>query len=461
MRERFSIRLVVLVALLTACTAVPDTAPAPTSTATSTTLAQTTTTATVPMEIQDCGAPPVTFSTLCETIELLEQWHVDRPVDYSSLAGLLVEAVSSYETEDTEEPGRTFFCAIPDDAFSPLCEVLAERVRTEQLPVGAAMESAVTSMIDLGLDPFTWYIPPELSGGFRADGVVGGVGILLDATDAAGSKCTRVAEVCPLRIVFVLEDNPGEAAGLMAGDVITTVDGEGVDGLGLVEVATLIGGDETGEVTLGIERGGNQLEFVIARAELDYPTTSVDLPINGVGYLRIPDFSIEVPFLVDIAVDALLEASPGTIVIDLRDNPGGLIDAVVSVASQFITDGVVLNYESPEGEDSYGVHGGAPATGARLVVLVNGGTASAAEVLAGALRDQRGAVIIGQPTFGKNALQIPFDLRNGGQFHVAVARWTTPAGFSVGEGGLIPDRIVDFPIDATTEELTRFAIENS
>ena len=454
-------RLLILVVLSSAgCTtagtiSTTSTAPPTVPSTTNTTIQS------VAMEVQGCGTPPVTFSTLCETIELLDEWYVDRPVDYAGLAAIVTQAAAEYETTDSESPPRTFFCAIPDDAFLTLCELLHQRVESEQLPVAPALEKAVTTMIDLGLDPFTWYVPPELAGGFRSDGVVGGVGILLDATDAAGSKCTRVAAVCPLRIVFVLEDNPGADAGLLAGDVITTIDGEPVIDKGLVDVATLIGGDQTRTVVLGIERDGSPLEITVARQELDFPETSVDVPLDDVGYLRIPDFSFQVPFIVDASIGALLAASPGTIVVDLRDNPGGLVDAVVSVASQFIAEGSVLNYESPEGSSSYEVSGGAPATAPRLIVLVNGGTASAAEVLAGALRDMRGATVIGQPTYGKNALQIPFELRNGGELHVAIARWTTPSGQSVADGGLIPDRIVVFPAGADTEQLTRFAIENS
>jgi len=433
-----------------------------TSTVPPTVLSTTSTTlAPIPMELRGCETPPVTFSTLCETIELLDEWYVNRPVDMESLAAIAATAAAEYETTETEEPPRTFFCAIPDEAFTSLCDTLIERVNNEHLPVGDAVEVAVTSMIDLGLDPFTWYIPPQLAGGFRADGVVGGVGILLDATDAAGSKCTRVAVVCPLRIVYVLEDNPGADAGLEAGDVITTIDGESVIDKGLVDVATLIGGDQTGTVTLGIERGVVSLEITVERQELDLPTTTVDIPLDNVGYIRIPDFSFEVPFLVDSSIGVLLNASPQTIVIDLRDNPGGLVDAVVSVASQFIPSGTVLNYEFSGGSDTYEVSGGAPATESRLIVLVNEGTASAAEVLAGALRDMRGATVIGQPTYGKNAIQIPFELRNGGEFHVAIAHWTTPSGQSVADSGLIPDRIVEFPAGLDTEQLTRFAIENS
>lgn len=457
----------VMMVLATACGTVAEAPPRTTDAAGTPTVPSTVSTTepesgdSIPMEIQGCAAPPTTFSPLCETVELIEEWHVDRPVDLDALAALAVETAANHVATGREDPPRTFFCAIPDEAFLELCTTLHERVMAEGLPVGETVEAAVVSMVDLGLDPFTWYISPQLAGGFRSDGLVGGVGILLDATDAAGSKCVRIADVCPLRVVYVLEGNPGAEAGLMVEDVIESVDGESVTGKGFVEVAAAIGGDETGEVSLGLVRDGSPLEIVVARRELDLPATRVELPFDGVGYLRIPDFSVEVPFVVDAALEALLAASPHTIVIDLRDNPGGLVDAVVSVASMFIQSGDILSFEGPDGSSTYPAHEAAVATTQNLVVLVNGATASSAEILAGALRDRRGAVLVGTSTYGKNALQIPFELRNGGELHVAVARWTTPDGDSVGNGGLVPDRVVEFLPNMTIEELTRLAIQGS
>lgn len=452
--------LILLLALIVGCSAptavVTTVAPPPPLTA-----APTTAPPEMPLELQDCDAPPVTFKTLCETIELLEEWWVDRPVDLDELAAIATQAAADFETEDTEDPPRTFFCAIPDLSFESLCQTLATRIQNEGLPVAPAMEQVVLSMIDLGLDPFTWYIPPDLADGFRSDGIIGGVGILLDATDAAGSKCKRITDACPLEIVLVLDGNAGAAAGLMPGDIITAVDGQSVDGRGFVNTATDIGGDETGTVVLSIVRDGDPIEFSIERASLNTPGIEVELPYADVGYLRIPDFDYDIPRIINGALASLLAASPGTIVVDLRDNPGGLVDAVVSVASEFVPDGSILKTSAQEEEFNFDALGNAQATSQRLIVLVNEGTASAGEILAGALRDRRNAIVIGQPTFGKNAVQIPFELRNGGEFHVAIAHWTTPNGTSVVDGGLVPDRIVDFPTNPTIEELVTFALESS
>ena len=132
-------------------------------------------------------------------------------------------------------------------------------------------------------------------------------------------------------------------------------------------------------------------------------------------------------------LELLLESGPDTIVIDLRDNPGGFIDAAIEVASEFIDGGVVLETVGPDASQLFEAAGGGVATTERLVVVVNQGSASAAEILAGALRDRREAIVVGTTTFGKDAAQIPFDLRNGGELFVTVARWSTPSGLTARE----------------------------
>jgi carboxyl-terminal processing protease len=289
--------------------------------------------------------------------------------------------------------------------------------------------------------------------------VVGGVGILLDATDAVGSKCARITETCLLEIVFVVEDNPGEEAGLIAGDIIVAVDGKPTTGQGFVSTAGAIAADETGPVEITVLRDDEEIIFQIERSELTVPTVVVDLPVSNTGYLRIPDFEDDIPALVEDALSSLGDLQPRTIVVDLRDNPGGFVNAVVEVASMFIDGGLVMTSSGPDEYLEYEATDGGLATGERLVVLVNKGTASAAEILAGALRDRRGAEILGTNTFGKDAVQIPFSLRNGGEMYVAVARWETPSGFTAGDGGLTPDRELEIPVGLTNQEIVEAALD--
>lgn len=419
----------------------------------------TTTMPTLDVEVQNCSSPPVTFGPLCEIFDLLETWYVDTPIDAESLAEVAVRGLEEYTTTETEDPPRTLFCAIPDEAFIPLCDELADRVANTRAPVGAAVEAAMAYMIDATLGPFTYYLPPGQTGSVRLNGVVGGVGVVLDARDAVGSKCTQITDVCELEIVVVLEDNAGFEAGLVAGDIITAVDGEPVAGKGFTALVSLIAGEETGEVEISVERDGTEMSFNVERTELAIPTVEADLPFDDVGYLKIPDFEYDIPHLVSDTLDQLDELGVDTIVVDLRDNPGGLIDSVVEVADEFIDGGLVLVSDATNEHLEYEATPGGTAADERIVVLVNQGTASAAEILAGALRDRRDAVLVGTSTFGKDAVQIPFTLRNGGELYVVVARWSTPDGDTAGDGGLIPDREVTWPSGVSVEEIVEMALE--
>ncbi|MGB7861630.1 MAG: S41 family peptidase [Acidimicrobiia bacterium] len=421
--------------------------------------APTTTLETQEYVIQGCTSPPVTFSALCEIHELVHQWHVDRPVDDAKLAAVAIQALDDFVAVETEPRPRTLQCAAPSPDFEDFCVALAARVLESGIVVADAVDAAVEAMANIGLDPFSYYVPPDQVGSFRQNGVVGGVGVLLDATDAVGSKCARIGSTCELEIVYVVEDNPGAEAGLADGDVIVAVDGETVEGQSFAATAGAIAGDETGTVQITIQRGEEILVFDIERAQLTVPTVVVDVPRSGVGYVRIPDFEDDIPSLVDDALVSLADFAPGTIVIDLRDNPGGFIDSVVEVASQFIDGGTVLISDGPDEHLEYPADEGGLATSERLIVLVNQGTASAGEILAGALKDRRNAVIVGTNTFGKNAVQIPFTLRNGGEMYVAVARWVTPGGTSAGKGGLTPDRELELSADLTNEEVVEAALD--
>ncbi len=449
--------------LVSACTSGAGQAVSTTTAESATTLFRpTTTTSLLPVQVDDCSAPQVSFSPLCETYELIQEWHVDRPIDAAALAAAALEGLDGYSTDETADPPRALICAIPDPAFGELCEHLAARVDSESIPIGPAMEAAVSEMANHGLDQFSYYVPPDQVGAFRSNGVVGGVGALLDATDAVGSHCARVTASCPLRVVFVLEDNPAEDAGLLAGDVITAIDGTSIDGMGFVDAVSRIAGDETGTVSITVQRADGQSEALeIERDELTVPTVEIDVPRPRVGLIRIPDFEDDIPDLVHLGLTDLVDFGIDTLVVDLRDNPGGFVDVAVLVISEFVEDGVIFHTSDPEAETDVTALGDGLATGVNLIVLVNQGTASAAEITATALRDRRGAVIVGEPTFGKNAVQIPFELRNGGEFYVAVAHWTSPNGVSVADTGIAPDHLVSLPADLTKEELVDLSLEAS
>jgi carboxyl-terminal processing protease len=420
-----------------------------------------TTAGTQPVEVQDCSAPPVTFSALCEVYELIEDRYVESPVDNRRLLDAALTGLDGYTTYVTEEPPRTLFCAVPDPDFEELCLRLAERVGEESLPIGPAIDAAVAAMVGLGLDTFSRYRPPGELLTSRSDGLVGGVGIFLDARDAAGSRCLRISPSCPLEVVFVLTGEAGARAGLAAGDLILAVNGEPVEGMEFIEAGAAIAGDETGVVELTVNKGDRILNFTIQRVVLSTPVVEYGLIQPGVAYLRIPDFRDDIPDLVEETLAIMLEGQPATIVIDLRDNWGGFPDVSVKVASMFIPDGTVMVTTSAREIIEHPVTREAIAPSQRLVVMVNRGTIASAEILAAALSDRRGAVLVGTPTFGKDVVQIPFKLRNGGELNLTVAHWTTPAGLSPRDGGLQPDRVVEWDANMTVEEAVDAALKVS
>ncbi len=409
-------------------------------------------------EVRSCEqTPPVAFALLCEAFDLIVENHVDQPLDLQELAVSARLGVTSAPDGTATEAPRLLVCALPEVALEPVCAAIAERLRFGEMSVEEAVEAAVRSMIELSLDPFTLYLPPALAGELREDGIIGGIGVLLDATDAAGSRCRFVGGSCPLRVVFVVEGGPGDVAGLEPGDVIETIGGESVEGKALVDVVAAITDGST--VMVGVQRDGVTTTVTLMPGTVDFPEVDGRIVSPGVGYLLIPDFGFDTAALVTEALVELRAEAASTIVIDLRDNPGGLLLSVILVASQFVAEGEILSTVGPGDEvESHEAFPGGIATGVRTIVLMNGGSASAAEVLAGTLRDRAGGVLVGSPSFGKNTVQIPFRLRNDGELRVTVARWLTPSGESVAPAGLSPDIAFDFPRDVSVEELVSLVL---
>lgn len=425
---------------------------------TTTTPVSTTSTPIVGYEISDCDIPPVTFALLCDVYERLNEFHLDAPLDPASLAAGAAVGIESYRQPSPVEPVSNFTCAIPDPAFETTCEGLATHLRGGGVDFEEALEAGVASMIRLSLDPFTYYVPPELSGALTEEGVVSAVGLLLTITNDGGAICTEIAGDCRLEVVLATVDGPSLEAGLAAGDVVTAIDGVPVEGVGLVEIASRLDGEPGTEVVVTVTGpGGVSTDHTVVRSE---PVGALEatLATPEVAYVRLPDFERDIPaFLRENLASAEAEGAEN-LVLDLRDNPGGFLDAATLVASEFLEDGLVTRTIGPAGDTEYLVQDGGLATeGLELTIVVNGGSASAAEIVAAVLQERGRATVVGAPTFGKDTVQIPFDLRNDGQLRVTVANWVTPEGFSVADGGVVPDVLIDFPVDATPLEVVDLA----
>ena len=343
-------------------------------------------------------------------------------------------------------------CAAPDDSFAAFCEAY-DRLQSEyvdELDSTTLAEGAIRGMFQYGVeDPHSGYMAPEqysqalgdLSGSFGGIGAEMSVRNVEDPEDLA--SCTELSATCRLVVVAPLADTPAEAAGIQSGDIVLAVDGEPVDGTTMNDQITLIRGEEGTDVTLMIQRGDDEpFEVTITRAEIKIQEVETELLEGHIGYISLNGFSAEASEQFAAGLADLIEQGADQIVFDLRDNPGGYIEAAQQIASQFIEDGLIFTQESAGDEvKEYQATGDGIATdpGLPVVVLVNGGSASASEIVAAALDEHDRATIIGEPTFGKNTVQVWSRLENGGGVRITISRWFTPEHNSVAPDGIQPD----------------------
>ena len=247
-----------------------------------------------------------------------------------------------------------------------------------------------------------------------------------------------------LTVVAPLEDSPGEKAGLRGGDIISKVDGTDIGSLSLGESVRLIRGPRGTKVTLTIERQGQPpFDVEIERAEIKLRSVRGEM-LGDIAYLKINTFNATAPDQFDSTMQELLAQEPVGLILDLRNNPGGLLSSAVHVTSQFLSSGVVLREERRDADPQvFAVQSGGIATEIPVVVLVNSGSASASEIVAGALQDTGRAALIGEKTYGKGTVQTINRLSDGSILRLTIARWSTPQNRLIEKVGLEPDIIVE------------------
>jgi len=292
---------------------------------------------------------------------------------------------------------------------------------------------AIRGMLQAVDDPYTYFIEPSDHQIEEAhlEGRHGGIGA--DYVMANGY----------LRVVAVVEGSPAERADLRTGDVIIAVDGTEVLGLSQSEAILLIRGQEVGtEAVLTVVREGQAQPLTIraVREEVEVPTAVWEVRRAGVGYLRVSFFGARTSAEVSRALQELKAAHVTRLVLDLRDNPGGMVTAAVEVTGQFIDTGVIFYERDKNGNDKlFSTAPGGAAVDMPLAVLVNGGTASAAEIVCGAIQDHERGPLVGERTFGKGSLQSIHELSDNSGVHVTIAHWLTPDRHEIEGAGLAPD----------------------
>jgi carboxyl-terminal processing protease len=323
-----------------------------------------------------------------------------------------------------------------------LAEVL-ERVRqdyVENVDDHELMESAIRGMVS-ALDPHSQFLDPEEYDEIRISttGAYSGVGIEVTMQDGA------------VRVVAPIDGTPAARAGIQAGDIIVSIDDVAVDTEALDDAINRMRGKPGTSVKVSVSRDEvpQTLDFVLERSNVQVHSVKQELLEPGFGYIRITHFSETTPSDLAKAIADLKRASPQDklkgLVLDLRNNPGGVLEAAVSVSDAFLDDGAIVSASGRAAESRFEMDAtpGDLLDGAAMAVLVNGGSASASEIVAGALKDHGRAMLIGRTTFGKGSVQTVMPLSDGRAIKLTTSRYYTPSGASIHEKGIDPDIVVD------------------
>lgn len=372
-------------------------------------------------------------------------------------AGLFLSGYSLGRLDATT-PGTPVDEAELFQPFWDAYHAVTERYAGGQVDQKVLIEGAIKGMIEALGDPYSSYLTSDeykeslegINGQFEGIGAE----IATQGPDGEPGDCSTLGPDCRLLIIAPIAGSPAEAAGLLAGDLVLAVDGESLDGDSIDDARDRIRGPKGTEVVLTIERGGEgTFDLPITRDVIQQKEVETeDLADGSVGYIRITGFSSDAAADVRAAIEEDLDAGRRSFILDVRDNPGGFVDAARDVASQFIPDGTLFWQEDSSGGQvatEAKPEGLATDPSIEVVVLVNGGSASASEILAGAFQDRDRGLLIGQQSFGKGTVQQWTTLEgDSGAFRLTIAKWLTPDKRWIHQVGLAPDIVVEAPPDA-------------
>jgi carboxyl-terminal processing protease len=313
-------------------------------------------------------------------------------------------------------------------------------VNPDAIDPNALLNGAIQGQIDALGDPHTVYISPE--------DLALGVDIIAGTFEGIGAQVDQDPVTGQIVIVAPFRDSPAEKAGIRAGDVIQAVDGESTEGWSVADAVKRIRGAGGTDVTLTIAHSNGDVEdVVVTRSTIEIPTVypaevrdENGEVIEDLAYLELQQFTNETVGDLSEELDRIVEAGYKGLILDLRRNPGGGLDATVEVADMFLDGGLVLTQVDRDGSRrEFKAESGGEAVNLPVVILVSKGSASGSEVLAGALRDHGRATLVGEQTFGKGSVNHLRNLSNGGALYVTIARWLTPNGEQIEGVGLAPD----------------------
>ena len=325
---------------------------------------------------------------------------------------------------------------LPLDELRTFAEVM-DRIKAayvEPVDDKTLLENAIKGMLS-NLDPHSAYLGPEDFAELQesTSGEFGGLGIEVGSEDGI------------IKVVSPIDDTPASKAGIEAGDLIVKINGQPTRGLSMTEAVDLMRGKIGEKITLTLVRdGATPFDVTLARATIQVKSVKAQLLENGYGYLRITQFQVKTGEEVGKALAKLRKDNNGKLkglVLDLRNNPGGVLQAAVEVADHFLTKGLIVYTKGriANSEMRFSADPADASEGVPLVVLINGGSASASEIVAGALQDQKRGILMGTDSFGKGSVQTVLPLNNDRALKITTALYFTPNGRSIQAQGIVPD----------------------
>ncbi|MCB1878093.1 MAG: S41 family peptidase [Chromatiales bacterium] len=354
------------------------------------------------------------------------------------LGGLLLSIPGSAVAEQTAVSAKA---TLPLQDVRTFTEIFG-RIKSEyveEVDDKTLLNYAIRGMLS-GLDPHSSYLDEE---DFRelqvgTSGEFGGLGIEVGVENGS------------IKVISPIDDTPAQRAGVLAGDLIIRLDDTPIKGMSLNDAVKLMRGKPGTDITLTIVRAGldNPIELTVTRDVIRMSSVKRKLYGDGMGYVRISSFQSPTGGALENALAELKKENHGPLrglVLDLRNNPGGVLNAAVAVSDTFIGDGLIV-YTKGRADDSrldFKASSGDALDGAPMVVLVNSGSASASEIVAGALQDHRRAVIMGEKTFGKGSVQTILPMKSTTAIKLTTARYYTPSGRSIQAKGIEPDIALD------------------
>ena len=321
------------------------------------------------------------------------------------------------------------------------------------------MDSAINGVLQ-SLDPYSAYMAPELFKSMQTDtkGEFGGLGIEIGM------------EAGVVKVVSPIQDTPADKAGIKAGDYIVRINDIQVQGKTLMEAVKLMRGPVGSEIKLSIRRKNTKkvLEFKIKRAVIE--VKSVETKIlnkqKNIGYIRLKSFNQNTDKQLFDEIKKMEQDNPVGYILDVRNNPGGLLTQAISITDFFLDDGEIVSTKGRKISETrkFFAKAGDGINGKPVIVLINNGSASASEILAGALKDHKRAIILGESSYGKGSVQSIIPLRNGGCMRLTISKYYLPSGKSISEVGVSPDIMVeeseeDFEISSEKDRQLNYAIK--